>query len=113
VKVYSIALLLGIIVSLALLAVRGAVVHDTPQGARVVAGILRRAPYAGDAELAAAAFLIVVRAIHPPPGVAAADFDAPALPFGVPESFLDLFLRMRGNGPSVSLQYGDDGKVVK
>jgi hypothetical protein len=28
--------------------------------------------------------------------MAAADFDAPALPFGVPESFLDLFLRMRG-----------------
>jgi len=26
--------------------------------------------------------------------VAAADFDAPALPFGVPESFLDLIIRM-------------------
>jgi hypothetical protein len=33
--------------------------------------------------------------------MAAADFDAPALPFGVPEGFLDLFLRMRGE-PSVA-----------
>jgi len=94
--VYSIALLRGTIVSVALRPVCSAVIHDAPQGARVVARIFRRAPYAGDAELAAATFFIVVRAIHPPPSVAAADFDAPALPFGVPESFLDLFLRMRG-----------------
>jgi hypothetical protein len=62
----------------------------------VIAGIFRRAPYADDAELAAAAFLIVIRAVHPPPGVAAADFNVPALSFGVPESVLDLLLRMRG-----------------
>jgi len=96
--VYSIVLLLGTAFSLALLAMRGAVVHDTPQSACVVARVLRRAPYAGDAELAAATLLIVVWAINPPPGVAATDFDAPTLPFGVPESFLDLLLRMRGTG---------------
>jgi hypothetical protein len=36
--VYSIALFLIAVVSLATLAVRGAVVHDTPQSACVVAG---------------------------------------------------------------------------
>jgi hypothetical protein len=98
VKVYSIALLLGTIVSLLLLAMRSAIVHDAPQGASVVAGILRRTPYTDDAELAAAALLVVVRTINPPPSVAAADYHAPALPLGVPESFLDLLLRMRGTG---------------
>ncbi|UHH10195.1 hypothetical protein LU699_00160 [Luteimonas fraxinea] len=36
----------------------------------------------------------------PPQGasVVATDFDAPALPFGVTESFLDLFLRIKGTG---------------
>jgi len=96
--VYSIALLLGTIFSLVLLAVRGAVVHDAPQGASMVAGVLRCAPHAGDAELAAAAFLIVIRAINPSPRVAAADFNAPALPFGMPESFLNFLLRVRGTG---------------
>jgi hypothetical protein len=38
VNVYSIALLLGTVVSLALLAVRGAVVHDAPQGAAWLPG---------------------------------------------------------------------------
>jgi len=95
--VYSIALSLGI-VSLLLLAMRGAVVHDAPQGAGVVAGAPRRAPDAGDAELAAAAFLVVVWAVNPPPCVTAADFDTSAMPFGVPDSFLDLFLRVGGTG---------------
>jgi hypothetical protein len=104
--VYSIALLLGIVVSLAQPAVRGAVVHDAPQGAGVVAGVLRRAPYTGNAELAAPAFLIVVWAVNPPPGMAAADFDAPTLPFGVPECFLDLFLRMRGTSHQWSPVWG-------
>jgi len=54
--------------------------------------------YAGDAELAAATLVIVVRTINPTPGVAAADFDAPALPFGLSKGFLDFFLRMRGTG---------------
>jgi hypothetical protein len=106
VKVYSITLLLGTVVNVTLLAMRGAVVHDAPQGAGVVAGVLRRAPYTGDAELAAAAFLVVVRAIHPSPGVATADFDSPALPFGVPESFVDLFLRVRGTSHQWSPIWG-------
>jgi hypothetical protein len=96
--VYSIALLLGIVTSLALLAMRGAVVHDTPQSAGVVAGVLWRTPNRRDAELAAAAFLVVVWAVNPPPGMAAAYFDAPTLPFGMSESFLNIFLRMRRTG---------------
>jgi hypothetical protein len=111
--VYSIALLLIAVVSLAPLAVRGAVVHDPPQGAGVVAWILRGTPYAGDTKLAAAAFLVVVRAINSPPSVTAADFDAPALPFGVPEGFLDLFLRMRRTGHQVVSSMRIIGKVVK
>ncbi|HBO1232189.1 TPA: hypothetical protein L4E84_001466 [Pseudomonas aeruginosa] len=112
-KMYSIALLLGIVISPALLAMRGAVVHDTPQGAGVVARVLRRTPYRRDAKLAAAAFLVVVRTVNPPPGVAAADFYAPALPFGVSESFLDLFFRIEGNGPSVISSMGMIEQVVK
>jgi hypothetical protein len=98
VKVYSIALFLGPAISLALLAVRAAVVHHTPKGTCMVARVLRRAPYAGDAELAAATILIVVWAVKPPPSVASTDFYAPALRFGVPESVLDLLLRMRRTG---------------
>jgi hypothetical protein len=86
VKVYSTVLLLSALVNFTLLAVRGAVINDTPQGACVVARVLRRTPYAGDAELAAATFVVVVWAIHPPPGVAAADLDAPALRFSMRES---------------------------
>ena len=95
-------LLLGDAVILAPPAMRGAVVHDSPQGAGMITWILRRAPNAGDAELAAATFFIVVRAINPPPGVAASDFDAPTMLFGVPQSFLDLFLRMGGTGHKCS-----------
>jgi hypothetical protein len=98
VKVYSIALLLGIVTSLSLLPMRAAVVHDTPQGPGVVAGVLRCTPYRRDAKLAAAALLVVVRTVNSPPSMATADFDTPAMPFSVPESFLDLFLRMRGTG---------------
>jgi len=79
-KVYSIALLLGVVISLAMPARYGAVVRDAPQRASVAAGNLRRAPYTGDAKLAAAAFLIVVGTIHPLPGMAAAGVDAPAMP---------------------------------
>ncbi|MCL1960577.1 MAG: hypothetical protein FWG56_02085, partial [Desulfovibrionaceae bacterium] len=107
VKVYSIALFLCTACGFLLLAARGAVVHDAPQGPRVVAGVLRRAPYAGDAKLAAAAFLIVVRTINAPPSMAAADFNAPAQPFGVPESFLDFFLRMRGTRHCASMEIPD------
>ena len=98
-------LLLSAIASLMCLAVRGAVVHDAPQGACVVTGALRRTPYAGDTEFATAAFLIVVRTINPPPSVAATNFDAPTLPFGVLERVLYLFLCVRGTGV-ISLQYG-------
>lgn len=52
-------LLLGIVVSLMLLTVRCAVVHDASQGARVVARVLRRTPHAGDAKLAAATLRVV------------------------------------------------------
>jgi len=60
----------------------------------MVAGILRRTPHAGDAELAAATFLVVIGTVDPPPGVTAANFDAPPLPFGMFKRFFDLFLRM-------------------
>src|SRR5450830_1354271 len=106
VKVYSILLLLCAAFSLALLAIRHTVVHDAPQGACVVAWVLRRAPYAGDTELAAATLLVVVRTINPSPSMAAADFDAPALPFGVPESFFNLFLRMGGTSHQRSPVWG-------
>src|SRR5690606_14919290 len=78
--------------------VPGAVVHDTAQGPRVVARVFRRAPYAGDAELATAAFRIVERAIDPPPGMMAAHLDAPSMAFCIPEGCLDLFLRVCGTG---------------
>ncbi|BAP88015.1 1,4-alpha-glucan branching enzyme GlgB [Burkholderiales bacterium GJ-E10] len=105
VNVYSIVLLLGGAIIFAPPAMCGAVVHDSPQGARMVARILRRAPYAGDAELAAATFLIVVRTINAPPSVTATDFDAPTVRFGMPKRFLDLFLRMSGAGHKSS-KYG-------
>jgi len=95
VKVYSIELLLGIVGCPLLLAVRRAVVHDAPQGARMVARVLGRTPHARDAELAAATLRVVVRTINTPPGVAAADFHAPALPFGVTKRVLDLSLWVR------------------
>jgi hypothetical protein len=44
--------------------------------------------------------------------VTAADFDAPALPFGVPESFLDPLSSDEGNEPSVILSMGMIAKVV-
>jgi hypothetical protein len=106
VKVYSIALLLGIVISLALLAMRAAVVHNPPQGTGVITGVLWRTPYRRDAELAAAALLVVVWTINSPPSVAAADFDAPALFFGVLECFLDLLLRMRETGHQLSPVWG-------
>ncbi|MNL41140.1 hypothetical protein D3C87_1635360 [compost metagenome] len=87
-------LLLSAVVSLVLFAMRGAVVHDAPQSASVIAWVLRRTPYRRDTELAAAASLVVIRTINPPPSVTAADFDAPTLTFSVLESFLDFFLRV-------------------
>src|SRR5690606_25415929 len=98
VKVYSIVLLLCAVGSLLRLTVRGAVIHDATQGACVVTRALRRAPHAGDAELAATTLLVVVGTVDPPPGMTAANFDAPPLPFGMLERFFDLFLRMRGTG---------------
>jgi hypothetical protein len=46
--------------------------------------------HAGYAELAASAVLVVVRAIHPAPGVGAADFYFPAMLFSIPKSLIDL-----------------------
>ena len=51
--------------------------------------------YRGDAELAAAARLIVVWTISPPPGVTATNVYTPPLPFGIPKRFFDFFLRVR------------------
>src|SRR5690606_41117769 len=72
VKVYSIVLLLCAVGSLLRLTVRGAVIHDASQGACVVTRALRRAPHAGDAELAATTLLVVVGTVDPSPGVTAA-----------------------------------------
>jgi hypothetical protein len=94
VKVYSIALLLCTLSGLPLFTVRGAVVDDAPKGTRMVAWVLRCAPHAGDAEFAAATLFIVVGAVDSPPSVATSQLYAPALFFGMPECFFDLFLRV-------------------
>jgi hypothetical protein len=95
---YSIALLLCALSGLPLLTVCGAVVDDAPKGTRMVAWVLRCAPHAGDAELAAATLFIVVGTIDSSPSVATPQLYAPALLFGMPECFFDLFLRVRRTG---------------
>jgi hypothetical protein len=96
----SSVLLLDVVSGFLLLPVLSAVVNDTPQGACVAAGVLRRTPYRRNTELGATALLVVVRTIDPPPSVATADFDAPALSFGVLELPRPLSSD-EGNGPSV------------
>jgi len=44
--------------------------------------------------------------------VAAADLDAPGLPLGVPQSFLDLLVRMGRTGSSVISSIGMPGQIV-
>jgi hypothetical protein len=55
----------------------------------MVAGILQRAPYAGDAKLAATAL------IHVASGMAATHFDTPALGLGISQRSFNFLVRMR------------------
>lgn len=72
-----------------------AVVHDPPQRSGMIAWVLRRAPHARNAELAAATLIVVVRAVNLAPGMTATDRDAPALRFCMLKRIFDLFLWMR------------------
>ncbi|CFW86758.1 Uncharacterised protein [Bordetella pertussis] len=76
-------------------AMPGAVIHHAPQGARVVARVPGGAPDAGDAELAATAFAVVVWAVHAPPGMAAPSPDVPAVRLGMLERGVDVFVWVR------------------
>ena len=71
-----------------------AVIHDPPQCSGMIARVLRRAPHARNAELAAAALIVVVRAVNLAPRMTAPDRDAPALRFRMLERIFDLLLWM-------------------
>jgi hypothetical protein len=65
-----------------------AVINHPPDLPGMVHGASGGAPHAGYAELAASTVLVVVRAIHPAPGVGAPDFYFPAMLFSIPKSLL-------------------------
>ena len=69
-------------------------VYNSAQGARMIGGVLRRAPHAHDAKIAAAAFLIVVRTIQFAPSVTATHLKPPAVPLDILQGFLDVPLRV-------------------
>src|SRR3984893_11801632 len=73
---------------------RRAIVNHALELPRMAARIRWGTPNASDAELATAALGIVVRAIKPAPGVAAAHLHAPAVGFGIPNCLFDFLLRM-------------------
>jgi hypothetical protein len=60
----------------------------------MIAWIFRRTPNTRDTKFTAATFGIVVGAVHFAPGVAAADLDAPAVDFRMPNSLFNVFLWM-------------------
>lgn len=62
----------------------------------MITRVLRRTSHAGNAELAAAALIVVVGAIDPAPGMTTTDRDPPTLRFRMLERFLDFLLRVRG-----------------
>jgi hypothetical protein len=72
-------------------------------------GVAGRAPNTGHAKLTAAAFLIVVGTVHPSPRMAAANFDTPAVIFGMPDRLFDLLLRMPGIASSLDTSRKIDG----
>jgi hypothetical protein len=71
-----------------------AVIHHPHQLPSVVDNVLGRAPNAGDAELAAAALIIVVRAVNLAPGVTATHLHAPAIRFCVLKRLFDFLFWM-------------------
>ena len=75
-----------------------AVVDDPAQLLAVVAGVALRVPDAGDAELAAAAGVIVEGTQHPAPCVGSAFLDSPAMRFCVADRGFDVGFRMRFSG---------------
>lgn len=74
--------------------VQGAVVDHPAKSPGMQGRILRGAPHAGDAELATTTHLVVVRAVDSAPGMAAADLNAPALPFGVAQGHFNVLIGM-------------------
>jgi len=76
------------------LSARRAVVDYAQDLSRKVAGVLRRAPDARDAELAAPTITVVVGTEDLSPRVAAADFDAPTRPLCAPEGLLNVLVGM-------------------
>jgi len=91
---------------------RRAVIDAAPDLPAVVAGILGRAPNAGDAEFSATASLIVVGAIHSSPGVGTSSLDSPTLPLGMLQGVLDFRLGMRLSCHLVVLPRLGNGKAV-
>jgi hypothetical protein len=82
--------------------VRRAVVDDTPDLSSEVSRVSGRAPDARDAELTAATPGVIVGTIELAPGVAPADFHAPAIAFRVSQGFLYFLLGVPGAGHSIS-----------
>jgi hypothetical protein len=97
-----------------LLTVRRAITDNAPQVSGVIQGILRRAPYARNAEFSAATFRLFIRAIHLSPGVAhSAALYAPATPLGMGQRGLYLFLCMGStNHPDLQSSTRDAGCQV-
>jgi hypothetical protein len=91
---------------------RRAVIDHAPDLPAVVAGVLRRAPDAGDAEFSATASLIVVGAIHLSPCVGTSSLDSPTLPLGMLQGVLDFRLGMRLSGHLVVLPRLGNGKIA-
>ena len=71
---------------------------DNPlQLARVIAGVLGRAPDARNAKLTAATLKVVEWTVQAAPGVAAADLDTPAMLFRMSERLLNFLFGMLGS----------------
>jgi hypothetical protein len=69
-----------------------AAIDNAPDLACVRRRVTRRAPNAGDAELAAPAILVVERAVDLAPSMAAAQLNAPAVRFRVSQCGFDLLV---------------------